>query len=80
MPSLGVGSTGHILAAWSKVDQHIAVEFAVVRTCQTEIISRDTVIRSASSMIQVRIPIYSGHLFRREAGRRYDLMSATIPE
>jgi hypothetical protein len=28
----------------------------------------------------MRIPIYSGHLFRREAGRRYDLMSATIPE
>jgi len=30
--------------------------------------------------VEVRIPIYSGHLFRREAGRRYDLMSATIPE
>ena len=29
---------------------------------------------------QLAIPIYSGHLFRREAGRRYDLMSATIPE
>jgi hypothetical protein len=27
LPSLGVGSTGHILAAWNNGDQHIAVEF-----------------------------------------------------
>ena len=27
LPSLGVGSTGHILAAWNSGDQHIAVEF-----------------------------------------------------
>ena len=27
LPSLGVGSTGHILAAWKNGDQHIAVEF-----------------------------------------------------
>jgi antitoxin component of RelBE/YafQ-DinJ toxin-antitoxin module len=27
----------------------------------------------------VRIPIYSGRALRHEAGRRYDLMSATIP-
>jgi hypothetical protein len=27
LPSLGVGSTGHILAAWNNSEQHIAVEF-----------------------------------------------------
>jgi hypothetical protein len=27
LPSLGVGSTGHILAAWNNSNQHIAVEF-----------------------------------------------------
>ncbi len=27
LPSLGVGVTGHILAAWNNGDQHIAVEF-----------------------------------------------------
>jgi hypothetical protein len=28
----------------------------------------------------VRIPIYSGQVFRREAGRRSDLKPATIPK
>jgi len=27
----------------------------------------------------MRIPTEAGHLFRREAGQRSDLMSATIP-
>ena len=27
LPSLGVGSTGHFLAAWDKGDEHITVEF-----------------------------------------------------
>src|ERR1019366_1599660 len=31
------------------------------------------------SRTKVRIPIYSGRALRHEAGRRYDLMSATIP-
>ena len=39
-----------------------------------------TAVRALFGRSGVRIPIYSGHLFRREAGRRYDLMSATIPE
>jgi hypothetical protein len=28
---------------------------------------------------RLRIPTEAGHLFRREAGQRSDLMSATIP-
>lgn len=27
LPSLGVGLTGHVLAAWNKGDQHISIEF-----------------------------------------------------
>jgi len=30
--------------------------------------------------VGVRIPIYSGRVFRREAGRRSDLKPATIPK
>jgi 6-phosphofructokinase 2 len=29
---------------------------------------------------QLRIPIYSGRVFRREAGHRYDLKPSTIPK
>jgi hypothetical protein len=31
------------------------------------------------AQVRVRIPTEAGHLFRREAGQRSDLMSATIP-
>ena len=30
--------------------------------------------------VQLRIPIYSGRVFRREAGHRSDLKPATIPK
>ena len=30
--------------------------------------------------IELRIPIYSGRVFRREAGHRSDLKPATIPK
>lgn len=32
------------------------------------------------SVTQLRIPIEAGQVFRREAGHRSDLMSATIPK
>ncbi|MHC2696867.1 hypothetical protein ACVME9_009412, partial [Bradyrhizobium liaoningense] len=31
-------------------------------------------------MVEVRIPIYSGRVFRLEAGHRSDLKPATIPK
>jgi hypothetical protein len=32
------------------------------------------------SLVTLRIPIYSGRVFRREAGHRSDLKPATIPK
>jgi hypothetical protein len=34
----------------------------------------------ALSVVSLRIPIYSGQVFRREAGHRSDLKPATIPK
>jgi hypothetical protein len=46
------------------------------RRLRPEILNR----QEALKLAQVRIPIYSGRVFRREAGHRSDLKPSTIPK
>ena len=40
----------------------------------------DSMVAGGVNALKLRIPIYSGRVFRREAGHRSDLKPATIPK